>query len=325
MAGGVRLQRNAGIERIQTSVTPIVQREANMTRISIAVLPVILALAGCETNPVTGRQQLMLVSESTAISESKAAYVAMLQPLAKEGKIDSNPATVARVHEITSRLIAQAIKYRPETQTWEWSVKVIDDSKTVNAWCMAGGKMAIYTGLIQQIKPTDDELAQVMGHEISHALAKHTTERMSRAMAMQVGLGALAISQHDSRYAGLTLTGAQAAAIVALELPNSRTAESEADRIGIELAAKAGYDPRAAVTLWEKMAKVGGGDGKSRNDFLSTHPAPVKRMETLAALVPQMLPYYEDKSSRPTFPLRQSRNMREVVAPELASNAGDAR
>ena len=296
-----------------------------MTRISIAVLPVILALAGCETNPVTGRQQLMLVSESTAISESKAAYVAMLQPLAKEGKIDSNPATVARVHEITSRLIAQAIKYRPETQTWEWSVKVIDDSKTVNAWCMAGGKMAIYTGLIQQIKPTDDELAQVMGHEISHALAKHTTERMSRAMAMQVGLGALAISQHDSRYAGLTLTGAQAAAIVALELPNSRTAESEADRIGIELAAKAGYDPRAAVTLWEKMAKVGGGDGKSRNDFLSTHPAPVKRMETLAALVPQMLPYYEDKSPRPTFPLRQSRNMREVVAPELASNAGDAR
>ena len=296
-----------------------------MTRISIAVLPVILALAGCETNPVTGRQQLMLVSESTAISESKAAYVAMLQPLAKEGKIDSNPATVARVHEITSRLIAQAIKYRPETQTWEWSVKVIDDSKTVNAWCMAGGKMAIYTGLIQQIKPTDDELAQVMGHEISHALAKHTTERMSRAMAMQVGLGALAISQHDSRYAGLTLTGAQAAAIVALELPNSRTAESEADRIGIELAAKAGYDPRAAVTLWEKMAKVGGGDGKSRNDFLSTHPAPVKRMETLAALVPQMLPYYEDKSPRPTFPLRQSRNVREVVAPELASNAGDAR
>ena len=296
-----------------------------MTRISIALTLAILALAGCQSNPVTGRRQLMLVSENTAISESKAAYVAMLQPLAKEGKIDSDPATVARVHEITGRLIAQAIKYRPETQNWEWSVKVIDDPKTVNAWCMAGGKMAIYTGLIQQIKPTDDELAQVMGHEISHALAKHTTERMSRAMAMQVGLGALAISQHDSRYAGLTLTGAQAAAIVALELPNSRTAESEADRIGIELAAKAGYDPHAAVTLWEKMAKVGGGDGKSRNDFLSTHPAPVKRMETLAALVPQMLPYYEDKSPRPTFPLRQSRNVREVVAPELASNAGDAR
>src|SRR5258706_10580888 len=289
-----------------------------MAKIIMALTLAMLALAGCQSNPVTGRKQFMLVSESTAISESKQAYAAMLQPLAKEGKIDSEAATVARVHEITSRLIAQAVKFRPETKDWEWSVKVIDDPKTVNAWCMAGGKMAIYTGLIQQIKPTDDELAQVMGHEISHALAKHTQERMSRAMAMQVGLGALAITQSNSEYAKLTLTGAQAAAVVALELPNSRTAESEADRIGIELAAKAGYDPHAAVTLWEKMAKVGG--GKSRMDFLSTHPAPVKRMETLAGLVPQMMPYYEDKSPRPTYPLKAS-NMREVVSPALAWNA----
>jgi predicted Zn-dependent protease len=291
-----------------------------MAKIFIALIIAIIALAGCESNPVTGRKQLMLVSESSAISDSKEAYIALLQPLAKDGKIDSDPAMVARVHEITGRLIAQAIKYRPETKDWEWSVKVIDDPKTVNAWCMAGGKMAIYTGLILQIKPTDDELAQVMGHEISHALAKHTAEKMSRAMAMQVGLGALAITQNDSRYAALTLTGAQVAAIVALELPNSRVAESEADRIGIELAAKAGYDPHAAVTLWEKMAKVGGGDGKSRTDFLSTHPAPVKRMETLAELVPQMMPYYEDKSPRPTYPLRQSLNLRYEVHPALASN-----
>lgn len=295
-----------------------------MKRIFIALTVAILTLAGCKTNEVTGRKQLMLVSESTAISESKAAYVALLQPLAKEGKINSDPATVARVNEITSRVIAQAIKYRPETKDWEWSIKVIDDPKTVNAWAMAGGKMAIYTGLIQQLKATDDELAQVLGHEITHALAKHTAERMSRAMAMQVGLGALAITQSNSEYANLTLTGAQAAAVVALELPNSRTAESEADRIGIELAAKAGYDPHAAVTLWEKMSKVGGGDGKSRMDFLSTHPAPAKRMETLAALIPQMMPYYEDKSPRPTYPLHAS-NMREVVSPALASNAGDAK
>jgi predicted Zn-dependent protease len=274
-----------------------------MRKIFIAPILAIVALAGCQTNPITGRQQFMLVSEGAAISESKVAYAAILQPLAKEGKIDSNPATVARVHEITGRLIAQAVKFRPETQSWEWSVKVIDDPKTVNAWCMAGGKMAIYTGLIQQVKPTDDELAQVMGHEISHALAKHTAERMSRAVAMQMGLGALAMTQQNSQYGDLTLTGAQAAAVLALELPNSRTAESEADRIGIELAAKAGYDPHAAVTLWEKMAKVSGG-GKSRTDFLSTHPAPVKRMETLAGLVPQMMPYYQDKSPRPTYPLR---------------------
>jgi predicted Zn-dependent protease len=215
--------------------------------------------------------------------------------LAKEGKIDSDPATATRVREITGRLIAQAIKYRPETESWEWSVTVIDDPKTVNAWCMAGGKMAIYTGLIQQIKPTDDELAQVMGHEISHALAKHTAEKMSRAMAMQVGLGVVAITASDSKYSGLALTGLSAAAVVALELPNSRSAEAEADRIGIEIAAKAGYDPHAAVTLWEKMGKAGGGDGSSRFDFLSTHPA----------LVPQMMPYYQDKSPRPVYQIKQ--------------------
>ena len=294
-----------------------------MKTIFIALTVATLTLAGCKTNEVTGRKQLMLVSESTAISESKAAYVALLQPLAKEGKIDTDAAAVARVREITSRLIAQAINYRPETKDWEWSIKVIDDPKTVNAWAMAGGKMAIYTGLIQQLKATDDELAQVMAHEITHALAKHTAERMSRALATQAGLGALAVTQQNSQYGNLALTGAQAAAVVALELPNSRTAESEADRIGIELAAKAGYDPHAAVTLWEKMAKVGGGDGKSRTDFLSTHPAPVKRMETLAELVPQMMPYYQDKSPRPTYHLRAS-NMLETVFSALASNVGDA-
>ena len=294
-----------------------------MKTIFIALTVATLMLAGCKTNEVTGRKQLMLVSESTAISESKAAYVALLQPLAKEGKIDTDAAAVARVREITSRLIAQAINYRPETKDWEWSIKVIDDPKTVNAWAMAGGKMAIYTGLIQQLKATDDELAQVMAHEITHALAKHTAERMSRALATQAGLGALAVTQQNSQYGNLALTGAQAAAVVALELPNSRTAESEADRIGIELAAKAGYDPHAAVTLWEKMAKVGGGDGKSRTDFLSTHPAPVKRMETLAELVPQMMPYYQDKSPRPTYHLRAS-NMLETVFSALASNVGDA-
>ncbi len=236
------------------------QRTASHEEDTVRLLAfALLTLCSCETNPVTGRQQLMLVSEDMAITESKEAYAAMLQPLEKKGQIDNNPAVSARVRTITGRLIAQAIKYRPETQSWEWSVKVIDEPKTVNAWCMAGGRMAIYTGLIDQLKATDDELAQVMGHEISHALAKHTAERMSRAMAMQMGLGVLAATQQSSRYGDLTLTGAQLAAVVALELPNSREAETEADRIGIELAAKAGYDPKAAMTLWDKMAKVGGG------------------------------------------------------------------
>jgi predicted Zn-dependent protease len=225
----------------------------------------------------------------------------MLEPYQKNGKLDNDPAVTARIVGITERLIPQAIAYRPETKDWQWSVKVIDDPKTVNAWCMAGGRMAFYTGLVTALKPTDDEIAQVMGHEIAHALAKHQAEKMSRAMATQLGVSAVAIMT-DSRYAGIAAQAASAAAMVALELPNSREAETEADRVGIELAAKAGYDPNAAVTLWQKMAKVSGGSGKS--DFFSTHPAPEKRMETLAALVPQMMPYYKDPKPRPVFKLK---------------------
>lgn len=276
-----------------------------MKRSLSVLIAVALLAAGCETNPVTGRQQLMLVSEDSAIAASKEAYVAMLQPLEQKGQINNNAAVTSRIERITGLLIPQAIKFRPETETWEWSIKVIDDPKTVNAWAMAGGKMAIYTGLIDQLKATDDELAQVLGHEISHALAKHTAERMSRAVAMQAGLGAVAATTAGSQYGGLALQGAQLAAVLALELPNSRGAESEADRIGMELAAKAGFNPKAAVTLWDKMGKVGGGDGSSRFDFLSTHPAPAKRMETLNAMVPQMMPYYLDKSPRPVYQLRR--------------------
>ena len=240
------------------------------------------ALVACETTPVTGRKQLMLVSEKQAIDASTQAYSQTLQPIAKQGKLNDNPAIKARVDKITSRLIPQAIKYRPETEAWDWQVNVIDDPKTLNAWCMAGGKMAIYTGIIQQLNLTDDEIAQIMGHEISHALAKHTAERMSDAMVEQTALQAAAV-----------------ATTVGYQLPHSRTQESEADRIGIELAAKAGYDPHAAVTLWQKMTQATGGAGKS--DFLSTHPASEKRMQALAQLVPQMMPYYEDKSPRPTY------------------------
>jgi predicted Zn-dependent protease len=165
---------------------------------------------------------------------------------------------------------------------------------------MAGGKMAIYTGIIDQLKLTDDEIAQIMGHEIAHALAKHTAERMSVAMAQQTALqiGA-AILGTGSLGSQVALQAAAAATTVGVQLPNSRSQESEADRIGIELAARAGYDPHAAVTLWQKMTQATGGAGKS--DFLSTHPAGEKRMEALAQLIPQMMPYYEDKSARPTY------------------------
>ena len=262
----------------------------------ILILITILIIS-CATSP-TGRRQLILVSEESAIAASKQAYTEMLKPYAEKKKIDNDPALKARVYDITGRLIAQAIKMRPETQKWDWSVKIIDEPETVNAWAMAGGKMAVYTGLVKKLKATDDELAQVLGHEIAHALAKHSAEKMSVAMASSIGVAAVGIASDRK---ALALTGASLAAALAVQMPNSRAAESEADEIGIELAAKAGYDPRAAITLWQKMAAVG---GKGPPEFLSTHPAPENREGKLKDMVPRMMPYYEQKGERPSYKLK---------------------
>jgi len=239
----------------------------------------------------------MIVSEESAIASSKQAYAEMLKPYAAQGKLDNDPALKERVYRITGRLIAQAIEMRPETKDWEWRIKIIDDPETVNAWAMAGGKMALYTGLVDQLNASDDELAQVLGHEIAHALAKHSAEKMSVAMASTIGVAAVGIASENK---GWALTGASLAAALAVNMPNSRIAESEADEIGIELAAKAGYDPRAAITLWQKMASVG---GQGPPEFLSTHPAPGNREKKLTALVPRMMPYYEHKGRRPYYQL----------------------
>jgi predicted Zn-dependent protease len=252
-------------------------------------------LCACATSP-TGRKQLMLVSEDSAIQSSSQAYVQQVGQLQKEGKLSSDAALIKRIDTITGRVISQAIIMRPATAEWAWSVAVIEDPKTVNAWCMAGGRMAVYTGLIDQIKPTDDELAQIMAHEISHALANHSAEKMSVAMASSLGVLALGIAT-DSQ--GVALAGAAAAA-VAVTLPNSRAAETEADRIGIELAAKAGYNPEAAVTLWRKMNSL----PKSKPpQFLSTHPNPENREKALAALVAQMQVYYHPAAEHPVYAL----------------------
>ena len=253
---------------------------------SLIALALILTLNACAKN-IAGRKQVMLVSESSAIEASGQAYINTLEPFRKNGKLDNDPATVQRVNEITDRLIVQAKIKRPETANWQWSVKVIDDPNTVNAWCMAGGKMAIYTGLIDKLNATDDEIAQVMGHEISHALANHSAERMSIAMASKATLD---IIQSVTGAGEGTMSMATAAAQVALTLPNSRTSESEADRIGIELAARAGYDPNAAVTLWQKMSQVSGQGGF---EFMSTHPSPANREKALRELIPQMMPLYQ--------------------------------
>ena len=270
-----------------------------LTRV-LFILAITVAVAGCQSAPVTGRQQFMLVPESQAIEASTEAYAQVLAPLRQQGKLNDDSAMKARVDKITARLVAQAIKYRPETESWDWQVAVIDEPKTLNAWCMAGGKMAIYSGIITQLNLTDDEIAQVMGHEIAHALAKHTAERMSTAMASQAALqiGAMLLGT-DSVTNQIALQAAAVATTVGVQLPNSRQQESEADRIGIELVVKVGYDLHVASRLWEKMLEATNSKGQS--DFLSTHPQGEKRQEALTALIPKMMPYYADKSPRPEY------------------------
>ena len=241
------------------------------------------SLMGCQENPVSGRNQLVLVSEEQAQASSAQAYATTLSEAQKKGKLSNDAALNNRVKRITDRLIVQAGSMYPPSRDWNWSVAVINEP-TLNAWCMPGGKMAIYTGIINKLNLNDDEIAQIMGHEISHALLGHGRERMSRALATQGGL------LLGSIVAGQDLSALGPVADIALTLPNSRGAESEADRYGIELAARAGYDPRAAVRLWEKM---GAASGNGPPQFLSTHPAPGNRIQALNALVPKMMPLYE--------------------------------
>ena len=269
-----------------------------MLRKAVALAGLVALMTACATSP-TGRKQLMLVSEQQAISASRQAYVQEMGKYKQAGKLVSDPKLLRRVEVITGRLVAQAVKMRPDSARWDWSVAVIDDPKTVNAWCMAGGRMALYTGLLRQVDPTDDELAQVMAHEIAHALANHSAERMSVAMASQAGVLAAGLLSDSP---GQAMATAAVAAKVAVDLPNSRTAETEADRIGIELAARAGYDPRAAVTLWQKMSAVGG--GKAPPAFLSTHPSDQQRQQRLGVLASKVMPYYQAPGARPTHPVR---------------------
>jgi predicted Zn-dependent protease len=252
---------------------------------SSLVVAVLLAvsLIGCKANPVSGRKQLVLVSEEQAQASSAQAYTQTMSEAQKKGKLSSDAALNARVKRITDRLITQAGNMYAPSREWKWSVAVLDEP-ALNAWCMPGGKMAIYTGVVHKLALTDDEIAQIMGHEIAHALLGHGRERMSRAMAMQGGvlLGSIV--------AGQDLSALTPVADIALTLPNSRTGETEADRYGIELAARAGYDPRAAVRLWEKM---GAASGNGPPQFLSTHPSPDNRIQALNELVPKMMPIYE--------------------------------
>ena len=251
------------------------------TRTLVTVSLLLLVLSACTTSP-TGRSQFLIVSPASAIQQSRGAYQQAVDSFRDEQKIVDQPQVDSRVRRVAGRVVTAATQQYPQSSNWNWSVVIVDDDEVVNAWCMAGGKMAVYTGLFEQLSLTDDEFAQIMGHEISHALANHTAERMSRAMAIQLGLAAVSAATDGSGSAGQS---AELLAQVALELPNSRTAEREADRLGMRLATLAGYDPEAAVTLWQKMSAL---NDDRPPAFLSTHPAPDDRQANLNRMIPTM-------------------------------------
>jgi len=232
------------------------------------------------------RTQLMMVSAQDVEQASTKQYQALLTEARSKNALNRDAATVQRVRRIVSRLTAQTGAFRPDAPAWRWESNVIT-SDELNAWCMAGGKMAIYTGLIDRLKLTDDEIAAVMGHEIAHALREHARERVSKSMATGLGIS-MAGALLGVGQIGQDLMGSVAK--VTFELPNSREHESEADRMGVELAARAGYDPRAAVTLWNKMAAQSAG---APPQWLSTHPSHANRQRDLAEYAARVMPLYQ--------------------------------
>ena len=253
-------------------------------------------IAGCASTTQPGavgveRKQFLLISSEQANQGAATFYAEEKSKYARTGALNQNPQQTARVREIASRLIEQAGAFRPDTRNWQWEVNVIN-SKEINAYCAAGGKIAVYSGLIDTLHLTDAEIAAVMGHEISHALREHTREAMSEAMAEQVGLTVLAIAfKLDQNSASLLGN----AATVGLTLPFSREKEREADRIGMELMARAGYDPHAAISVWQKMLSSG---SARPPQILSTHPDPENRIQDIEAHLPYVMPLYEDAKKK---------------------------
>ena len=261
-------------------------------RITISIL-LMLAVSGCETVATTQpgtvgvtRQQTMMVSSAEVNQAAVGEYRKVLADAQRKGVLDRNASHVQRVRTIASRLIPHTAAFRPDAPGWAWETHVIQDNQ-LNAWAMPGGKMVVYSGLIEQLRLTDDELAAIMGHEIAHSLREHARERVSRDMATGLGVGIV------GAVLGLGETGQQLAGAVAnvtFNLPHSRGHEVEADRIGVELAARSGFDPRAAVTLWQKMLQASGSSGPQ---FLSTHPSPENRLQDLQTYADRVMPIYQ--------------------------------
>jgi predicted Zn-dependent protease len=261
--------------------------------LSLAVPALCLLLLSCATVPITERRSLQILPDSELSTLSLQQYSEVL----KKSKLSNDAEKVQMVRRVGGRIARATEEFfkesgmEDEIRNYQWEFNLIEDDKTVNAWCMPGGKVAVYTGLLPV---TQDEtgLAVVMGHEIAHAIAKHGNERMSQGLLVQLGgIGlAAALGSNPSATSNIFMAAYGAGAQLGVLLPYSRVHESEADRIGLVLMAKAGYDPRQAIPFWERMNAKG---GARPPELLSTHPAPESRVAQIKELIPEAMRYYK--------------------------------
>ncbi len=254
-----------------------IRRILRRTGTALLLAPVLLTVAACTQAPVTGRQQLILMSQQEAAQMGAQAY----QQVLNEKGVSSNQALQQRVDRVGGR-IAQAVD-----TPYEWEFTLIDDD-TANAFALPGGKVGVHTGLFNVVE-SDAQLAAVLGHESAHVTARHSAERFSQQALTKAGVGIAGAASGSQAFAQVLAQGAT----LGIQLPFSRAQEAEADEIGMHYMARAGYDPHAAVQVWQNFAAQG---GKRPPEFLSTHPAPGNRIEHLQSLLPEVMPIYRQNA-----------------------------
>lgn len=267
----------------------------NIIALSIITVLGLTSLTGCQSTTSGGatnvkRSQLLTVDSAEFNAEIDKYYRAELSKARNAGALDVPAAKAKRVSNIFQRMLPHTVAFRPDGTKFNWEIHTINSS-TVNASCYAGGKMVVYTGIIDQLNLDDDELAAIVGHEMAHALREHSREQFSQQQAKSMGFSVI---KQVTNISGSQLQLAEIVSQFGMSLPFSRTMESESDVIGLELMARAGYNPEAAPRVWRKMSKLSGSQGSSLEAITSTHPTNEARIKKLESLIPTVMPLYEE-------------------------------